>query len=99
MDLKALVKLAPYLNKRVDDIDFNDFGKIIGVFQKDVPVDQETFDAVRELLKSQNIDKISDMLGSDSVLPKLMTYIKPKEPIENMVTCPHCGSFHLITLE
>lgn len=76
MDVGKLVKLAPLMSRRLEDLTLDELKDIQGVLGLKVNVTQELKDAALQLLAGKDLDTVSDMIKSPESVQQLVLFLK-----------------------
>lgn len=96
-----MLSLLPLLNKTLDELTDDD---VLGLLAKFAPQTEYTPEMKTEIvaaLKSDDVNKVSDVLARPDLIQKLVVFVQPKSAAPSGVVkrCGHCGKFNMIHFE
>lgn len=100
MDLSALAKIAPFMNRPVSALSPSDIQTIASAFRIEIDPSNELHNAAVALLKGENVNVVSDLIQNPQSVKKLLELIqKPVagpdlgDDLGTFLQCPHCHNF------
>lgn len=93
---KMIKLLSTYGRTQSSDLTPSIVGSIADALGYEPTVDDATFTKVVDLLRTENIDTLADIIPATKVHEHLKSFFKPKGAAEedtNLAICWHCGEF------
>lgn len=87
----AMASLMPLLSRQASELSLMDIQTVANVFGKGQIVTEEQKELALALLKSENIDKVADILSRPDLMEKLKSFLTPPQQKSlGIIQCPHC---------